>query len=247
MYKIPDEYYFRIHHVRPRFKGDVESVLLYISEGVSSLSEKPTKEFAKDMDKIIYMYPGNANKSAKTIANWRTEISSLFGFVEHHEDNDRPGRRAIELAQSQDLVQFFKTFLFTFQYPGAHIKNQSILEQIEHGVHFKPTQYILKLFQYACKKEKTNIGFNKAEICHCVFNDLRCTRDNENVALTWKRIKKNRKEQQEYDQSGDVIRYAGDIIDYMEIADLLKTYDHYTYYLNNLEEDSIVKFIQSSE
>ena len=27
MYKVPDEYYFRIHHVRPRFKDDVENVL----------------------------------------------------------------------------------------------------------------------------------------------------------------------------------------------------------------------------
>lgn len=26
MYKVPDEYYFRIHHVRPRFKDDVENV-----------------------------------------------------------------------------------------------------------------------------------------------------------------------------------------------------------------------------
>lgn len=248
MYKIPDEYYFRLHHVRPRFKGDVENVLIYIAEGISSLSAKPNKEFAEDMDKIISMYPGNANRTAKTIANWRTEISSLFGFVEHHNDGeDKPGRRAIELAESQDLIQFFKTFLFTFQYPGAHIKKQSILEQIEHGIHFKPAQYILKLFQYACKKEKANIGFTKAEICHCVFNDLRCTRDNEDVSLTWERIKKNRKSEQEYDQTGDVIRYAGDIIDYMEIADLLKTYDHYTYYLNNLEEDSILQFIQSSE
>ena len=27
IYKIPDEYYFRVHHVRPRFKGDIESLL----------------------------------------------------------------------------------------------------------------------------------------------------------------------------------------------------------------------------
>ena len=30
-YKIPDEYFFRIHHVRPRFKGDIENVLIYMN------------------------------------------------------------------------------------------------------------------------------------------------------------------------------------------------------------------------
>lgn len=50
-----------------------------------------------------------------------------------------------------------------------------------------------------------------------------------------------------YDQTGDVIRYAGDIVDYMEIANLLKTYDSRTYYLNTLEEESIVKFCESNE
>ena len=27
-YRIPDEYFFRLHHVRPRFKGDIENVLI---------------------------------------------------------------------------------------------------------------------------------------------------------------------------------------------------------------------------
>jgi hypothetical protein len=57
----------------------------------------------------------------------------------------------------------------------------------------------------------------------------------------------NRKSGYEYDQTGDVIRYAGDIIDYMEIANLLKTYDSRTYYLNTLEEESIIKFCESTE
>ena len=51
----------------------------------------------------------------------------------------------------------------------------------------------------------------------------------------------------DYDQAGDVVRYAGDIIDYMEIANLLKTYDSRTYYLNTLEEETIIKFCESTE
>ncbi len=246
-YKIPEQYYFRIHHVRPRFKGDIENVLIYIAEELVAIGELPTDEFVQRINEAIYRYPGNAHRELKTINNWRTEISSLFGFIEHGDTTEIPGLRAAELAKNQDLVEFFKTYLFSFQYPGAHIKPHEVLKQIEEGIHFKPAQYILKLLKYASETEKVNIGLTKFEICHCVFNDLRCTRDNDDVAITWARIKENRRNNFSYDQTGDVIRYAGDIVDYMEIANLLITYDSRTYYLNTLEEETIIKFIESTE
>lgn len=246
-YKIPEEYYFRIHHVRPRFKGDIENVLIYMAEEISAVGELPVEEFVSAVNTAIYRYPGNAHRELKTINNWRTEISALFGFIEHTDITDKPGRRAIELAERQDLVECFKTFLYNFQYPGAHIKPKNVLEQIEAGVHFKPAQYILKLLRFANKGGGNAVGITKFEICHCVFNDLRVTRDNEGVEKTWERILQNRKDRVEYDQTGDEIRYAGDIVDYMEIANLLKTYDSRMYYLNTLEEEAIIKFCESSE
>lgn len=246
-YRIPDEYFFRIHHVRPRFKGDIENVLIYMAEEITAVGERPTDDFVSAVDAAIYRYPGNAHRELKTINNWRTEISALFGFIEHTATTDKPGRRAVELAERQDLVEYFKVFLYNFQYPGAHIKPKNVLEQIEAGVHFKPAQYILKLLRYANEGGGNAVGITKFEVCHCIFNDLRVTRDNEGVEKTWERILYNRKSGYEYDQTGDVIRYAGDIIDYMEIANLLKTYDSRTYYLNTLEEESIIKFCESTE
>ena len=246
-YKIPDEFYFRIHHVRPRFKGDIENVLIYMAEEITAVGEQPVNNFVSAVNGAIYRYPGNAHREPKTINNWRTEISALFGFIEHTENTDKPGRRAIELAERQDLVECFKTFLYNFQYPGAHIKPKNVLEQVKAGVHFKPAQYILRLLRYANKDGGNSAGITKFEVCHCIFNDLRVTRDNEGVEKTWERILKNRKHGMEYDQTGDVVRYAGDIIDYMEIANLLKTYDSRTYYLNTLEEEAIIKFCESTE
>ena len=191
-YKIPDEYYFRLHHVRPRFKGDIENVLIYMAEEISELHKMEAKTFSDKMNEAIYRYPGNAHRELKTINNWRTEISALFGFIIHQNDYDMPGRRAQELAKKQDLVEFFKIFLYNFQYPGAHLKVQAIAEQIKIGIHFKPAQYILKVLKYANEHEKGTVGLTKFEICHCIFNDLRCTRDNEDVSQTWERIKKNR-------------------------------------------------------
>lgn len=246
-YRIPDEYYFRIHHVRPRFKGDIENVLIYMAEEISKIGECETSEFVSRINAAIYRYPGNAHRELKTINNWRTEISALFGFIEHTANTDKPGLRAIELANNQDLVECFKVFLYSFQYPGAHIKPNRVVEQIEAGIHFKPAQYILRLLRYASEVESGSVGITKFEVCHCIFNDLRVTRDNEGVEKTWERIKHNRENRFEYDQTGDVVRYAGDIVDYLEIANLLKTYDSRTYYLNTLEEDSIIKFCESTE
>lgn len=246
-YKIPNEYFFRIHHVRPRFKGDIENVLIYMAEEITAVGERETDDFVRAVNAAIYKYPGNAHRTSKTINNWRTEISALFGFIEHTDTTDKPGRRAIELAKKQDLVECFKIFLYNFQYPGAHIKPLYVLEQIKAGIHFKPAQYILKLLRYANNDGGNAIGITKAEVCHCIFNDLRVTRDNEGVEKTWKRIYDNRQKRYEYDQTGDVVRYAGDIIDYMEIANLLKTYDGRMFYLNTLEEEAIIKFCESSE
>ena len=177
----------------------------------------------------------------------RTEISALFGFIVSEDGISRPGHRAIELAENQDLIAFFKTFLFYFQYPGAHIKPHEVKFLIESGVHFKPAQYILRVLSSAEESTGTRIGITKAEACHCILNDLRCVRDNCNPLDTWQRIFENREEEIGYDTRGDVIRYAGDIIDYMEIANLLVTHDGYHYYLNNLETTAIQAFLNSSE
>ena len=247
MYKVPEEFYIRLHHVRPRFKGDIENVLIYMASEISKIPEMPSDEFANRVNAAVRCFPGNARSKLKTINNWRTEISSLFGFIEKNGPNSRCGIRAQELAENEDLVESFKIFLFNFQYPGAHIKSHSILELINNGVHFKPAQYILKILQHAEKMSGGRVGISKAEVCHMLFNDLRVVRDNEDVRIVWDRIQSNRRNNIEYDQTGDVIRYAGDIIDYMEISNLLITYDSKMYYINTLENEAIIKFVNSTE
>ncbi len=247
MYRVPDEYYVRLHHCRPRFKGDIENVLIYMAEEISRLPELPCEEYNERINRAIQCFPGNISKTPKTINNWRTEISTFFGFIQSDGVTSKAGLRALELAEKQDLVQCFKMFLYHFQYPGAHIKPHEILKCIQAGVKFKPAQYLLRLLKYAEDATGKRQCITKGEFCHCVFHDLRCVRDREPLDKTWQRIVTNREKGMEYDLRGDVVRYAGDMIDYMEIANLLVSHDGYHFYINTLENAAVLKFIHSTD
>ena len=252
-YRIPEEYFFRLHHCRPRFKGNIENVLIYMATEIDRIGDGPRDEFNNALNNAIRCFPGNATLALKTINNWRTEISSLFGlFYEDEYQYNHAMLRAKELAEHNDLVEFFKLFLYYFQYPGAHIKSKDVLEQIEYGVHFKPAQYILKLLKTAEDTTGSRCGITKEELTFCVFYDLRCTRDNEDVTLTWARIQKNRDYEMEYAAPenmslGDFTRYAGDILDYMQHANLLVSYNNKEFFLNHNENEAILKYINSTE
>jgi len=247
MYSIPKEFKFPLSHIKPKFKGDIENVLIFIAKEFSKIPKLPSENFNQRANESIKQFPGNITRKEKTINNWRTEISALFGFIESDGSSSWCGRRAIELMKDGDLVKFFKIFLFNFQYPGGYLKPHTILKFIQNKVHFKPAQFILKLLQYANDKFKNKNFITKAECCHLLFNDLRVSQGKESFSSIWNRIESNRKNHEEYDRRGKVTRYASDIIDYMVIANLLVSDDKKAYYINDLEEKIILKFIHSTE
>ena len=238
MYSVPEKYYFRIHHARPRFKNDAESVLLFVCRNISGMSPCSAEEFGDQLFNLIRLYPGNALKARKTINNWRTEISALFGLIQKSGDTRFPGTYAQVLAKNEDLIEFFRYFLLTFQYPGGHLKPKSVNEQIQKGVKFHPTKFLIELFwegQKLLGDEKV-FSVSSAEITHCVFNDLRATSGSgftpKNCAEL---ILRNRKSKVDYDETGDVIRYAQDVLDYMVLADVAdKNPTNARYTLNHL-------------
>lgn len=246
MYSVPDKYFFRIHHVRPRFKDDVESVLFYIANKICNIGKEDRLKFKEDLNKAIYQFPGNINKSEKTINNWRTEISSLFGFFIEQGQTVEPGEIAQLLADNGDIPQMFNYFLYKFQYPGAHLKASAIQEQIQHHVKFQPAKSILNILTKATEISPDQPFLTISECTHCIFNDLRCTRINhESYSDTWNRILSNRNQKVIYDKKGDITRYAKDILDYMRQAGLLNESNN-AFYLNDLSKDSIRKIMDSS-
>ena len=246
MYKIPNKYYHRLHQVRPRFKNDIENVLLYVASEISKLGSQQIDVFNQNLFNAIRLYTGNATKTDKTIDNWRTEISALFGFIEEDNINKtaKTGSIAQKLADEQDLVQFFKYFLFYFQYPGGHIKSHKLKEIIDDGIRFKPTQYFLNVLNIGEEHTKKRFHINKAEATHFIYNDLRVTRDNCEPIEVVERILQSRENSEELDWQGDVIRYAGDILDYMVISDLLVQHSN-KYYINWSDRETVTAFLDS--
>ena len=105
----------------------------------------------------------------------------------------------------------------------------------------------MRLLRYANRLGGNSFGITKEEACHCVYTDLRVTRDKRDVKETWNLIQKNRKDEVKYDSTGDVVRYAKDILDYLVLSNLMKCYDGRMYYLNRLEEETIIRFCESTE
>jgi hypothetical protein len=248
MYIVPSQYFQRIHHCRPRFKNNQEEVLIYMATEISKLNVMKKIDFKNSVNNAIKLFPGNFNKTQKTIDNWRTEISSFFGLIQQNRDGTEnfPSTMAKKLANEQDLIQFYKYFLFYFQYPGGHLKPQENKKLIEKGIFFKPAQYILKVLEKSEEIIKGRFYLTKAEVTHCIFNDLRVTRDNRSVEDIIDLIQNNRTSKIEYDWAGDVIRYAGDILDYMCIANLLVTHDGQKFYINNTEKETTASFINKN-
>jgi hypothetical protein len=246
MYKIEQQYYHRLHQVRPRFKTDIENVLLYVATEIAKLGTQPLDEFNSNLFNAIRLYTGNATKTDKTIDNWRTEISALFGFIEEDNQNKvgKAGAISKKLAEEQDLVQFFKYFLFYFQYPGGHIKSHKLKSVIDNNIKFKPAQYFLKVLEAGEKHTGKRFSLNKAEATHFIYNDLRVTRDICNPIEVVERILQYREDNIELDWQGDIIRYAGDILDYMVIGDLIVQHGN-KYYVNWGDRETITSFLES--
>jgi hypothetical protein len=254
-YKIPDEYFFRLHHVRPRFKNDVEEVLLYVATSISEMEMLTEKEFNVVLNNVLFGFKKNASSTQKTIDNWRTEISALFAFIQAKDKHLQPSKMAIRLANNQYLDEFFNYFLYSFQYPGGHIKSHNVIKQIEAGVKFKPCNFILELLIEGEKLTGKPFSVTAEELTQCAYFDLRVTRDGKHPKDVAKTILKHKADKIQYDHhydqlinektgaypsNGDVCRYAGDILDYMVLANLLQHKGTgYYYYLNTENKEAI--------
>ena len=262
-YQIPDKYWFRIHFVRPRFKSNIENVLLYMANECCRIPQCSCSEYNQKYLNAIKMFPGNIDMTKKTLDNWRTEIPALFGFYKEDKDADitETSQMAVFLHENQDLTQFLRLFLYSFQFPGGHMKAVDVKDIIYNNIRFKPARTIIQvlLAGNAILSEQNSskeMSMSAEEATYCIFNDIRVTSGTISANEIAQTILNNRKNKIKYYNpkdkkirsltgsprtKGDVTRYAKDILDYMEIANLLTTTNGY-YYLKCNELAAIQKY-----
>lgn len=262
-YQIPDKYWFRIHFVRPRFKSNIENVLLYMANECCRIPQCSCSEYNKKYLNAIKMFPGNIGMTKKTLDNWRTEIPALFGFYKEDKDADitEMSQMAVFLHENQDLTQFLRLFLYSFQFPGGHMKAIDVKDIIYNNIRFKPARTIIQVLLagntiLSEQDSSKEMSISAEEATYCIFNDIRVTSGDVSANEIAQTILNNRKNKVKYYNpkdkkirsltgsprtKGDVTRYAKDILDYMEIANLLITTNGY-YYLKGNEVAAIQKF-----
>lgn len=262
-YQIPDKYWFRIHFVRPRFKSNIENVLLYMANECCRIPRCSCSEYNKRYFNAIKMFPGNIGMTRKTLDNWRTEIPALFGFYKENKETDitETTQMAVFLHENQDLTQFLRLFLYSFQFPGGHMKAVDVKDIIYNNIRFKPARILVQVLLagnsiLSEQDSSKEMSISAEEATYCIFNDIRVTSGTVSANEIAQTILNNRKNKLKYYNpkdkkirsltgtprtKGDVTRYAKDILDYMEIANLLIKTNGY-YYLKGNEMVAIQNF-----
>jgi hypothetical protein len=210
----------------------VEDVLIYMAREIVRVGETTANDFAKQLNQSIWYFPGNAYLKKKTVDNWRTEISALFGLISKNSDTVSASKLAQNLADNLDLISFFRTYLAKFQYPGGHVRADFAAECIEHGVRFKPAAFLIKvLLSGQAQSDSGKFWIDKMEATALIWNDLRVTSGElrpEDVAQS---VIRHRLDRTAFDGAGDVTRYAGDLLDYMVLAEILNLHPNGRYTL----------------
>lgn len=266
-YQVPDKYWYRIHFVRPRFKSNIENVLLYMANECCRIPKCSCEEYNQRYFNAIRSFPGNIDAAKKTLDNWRTEIPALFGFYNEDKVNNvtETSEMAKFLHENQDLTQFLRLFLLSFQFPGGHLKSNDVRDIIAHGIKFKPAKIIIEVLKagneiLAVRDKDRQMSITAEEATYCIFNDLRVTSGKVSATTIAATILVNRKNKMKYynpsdpkclslrgeaRSKGDMTRYAGDILDYMQIANLLeKTHGYFT--LKGNEYDALKTFVDDT-
>lgn len=246
-YQIPDDRWLRIHFIRPRFKANIETVLLYMANECCKIPSCSCAEYSQKYFDAIRLFPGNIGLADKTLQNWRTETPALFGFYTEDKEKDitKTSPMSTFLNEHQDLTQFLRLFLRSFQFPGGHLKANEIIPLIKNGVRFKPAQWIVRVLlagNELLSESNKEMSISGLEATYCIFNDLHVTTGKISPMDVAKTILDNRKMKLKYYDTqdpkilsrkgkpmsvGDVKRYAQDILDYMTLASILEESNGY--------------------
>src|SRR5690554_6775091 len=108
MYRVPEEHMLRCAFPRGRVLKQVEDDLSILTQLIVKFTPNESKEFDRLIDEE---YGKMRSVSLKSIKNFRTEMTRLFGLINVSENGIvTPSKRTELLVETQNFPLFFKTF-----------------------------------------------------------------------------------------------------------------------------------------
>ncbi len=228
---------------RGRILSQVEDELAILTQFIVHFSPRDKDEFDKLIDAE---YAKLRSVSEKSIRNYRTEMTKLFGLITVGADGVvHPSSRTMLLVESQNFPLFFKTFCHRFQFPNGINKAQETVKQINAHIHFKPAKFILDLFVLGEEKCGSSFSLNGNEVSNLVFNDVRVTSGNISAAQVLDNLLDLRSKSVKFEGGSKVAQHGREFLGYMLLARLLKQGDS-GFQLNKKERPSI-DYIRESD
>ena len=242
-YQTPTKYLLRCAFPRGRILSQIEDELSILTQFVSRFAPKNKDEFDTLMDGE---YAKLRSVSTKSIRNYRTEMTKLFGLITVGADGVvQVSERTNLLVESQNFPLFFKTFCHRFQFPNEINKPQETAKQIESGVHFKPARFILDLFVLGVEKCGRDFSINGNEISNLVFNDIRIMSGKTSPSQVLDFLLKLRSGHVKFAGGSKIAQHGREFLGYMLLARLLKEGD--SGFQLNEKERQVIDYIRQSE
>ena len=173
----PDEHY-RLHFSRARHFTDINDNLVRLCTVLAQEGSWEHRNAARHFEDRLRLFPNLAGLDEKTMANYFTEVTSLFSLYTLHGETASAGQNAVQLADSQDLIAFFAHHMRKFQFPNGHLKKSFVLQQVNKGLRFKPGNYFVRLLLEGQRivGDKKSFGISPDEATWFGTNDLRALR-----------------------------------------------------------------------
>ena len=243
VHQPPKEYFLRSAFPRGRMLSHIEDDLTILAQLIARYEASPKEKFDENIDRE---YAKLRSASAKSIKNYRTEMTKLFGLVVVDEGGIvEASSRTATLIETQNFHLFFKSFCNRFQFPNCINKPQETVKQLEAGVKFKPAKFILRLFLLGIKQCGETFSLNGNEISNLVFNDLRVTTGQVGPDMVLKRLLGLRKGKERFAGRSRMVQHGREFLGYMMLAKLLKQ-DGREFSLNAAELPAINSIIEDN-
>lgn len=242
MYRVPQEHMLRCAFPRGRVLKQVEDDLSILTQLIVKFTPNESKEFDRLIDEE---YGKMRSVSLKSIKNFRTEMTRLFGLINVSENGMvTPSKRTELLVETQNFPLFFKTFCHKFQFPNGINKPQETIKFLEAGVHFKPAKFLLEFFDLGVARFGAAFCVDGTEISNLVFNDSRVTTGRRTAAEVLELLIALRNQRDRFETGSKMVQHGREFLGYMFLAGLLIQDESGKFHLNETARTAI-DFIKS--